>query len=1245
MDKKIGLILILLVFTIFSSVQAFSIAFCDNGVLEAGEFCDFGGSYNLTNSTYCFNSNQCDSVAAEKICLWEKNAGYNLNYLRNETYACWNGTGFQEDNCFIEGFESSEFLVESYAPGIPNGERYCIQGYCPGGTSFVDGECFDCNYYISDGYDDDTFNWTLSPLFPDNSSRITVGGKIFKDYGPLGEITLVLSNGSDSVSTTFNSNASELNFNIPTPWFVKKNDPTINITLEVSSTNCNESSVISTNVFIQDLDLDGVITAIQAGSDYEPINVYDCDDWPFDDNYHEDVLSGTRLSCPNYNTMMNLTRFYFWDSSKGVSREDFCFNDSRNYGYGKYTHCSFCRNPGMPEQADDIDNDCMGNCQANISRECIIPEYIGDGNSDSSLQSFYNDEGELIGKRGCGGSINSFGVMDNFCQMVDNNIVVNGQVCGGYNRAVKKGEFFVEESTGWLSGFKVYPKISFIPGGLGKDTLIGVSSLGKISPSNRWIYSKALLNESEYLVKKRGTVGIPDNFIDSFRGELYDSFDDFLNLIITPSFSVMGTVDYMRMSDVPGDICDSFATAGVSCGSNSLKVSDLLKTNLWNWETVCVPKDKCNDGVSNSLSRNIFETIPYKAYLPEFETHIHKIGDTPVEQPLPPYLAEVGQRFVDNDAPECKFNDVALLNSDIRGILPTYLSSDYKINSITNQVYCSDDDLDGFCACPIPAIKTMIFSGGSKPPADQIMSEKIISIAGLPDQILIEYCDFDYAKQLGFSVSKSFSDCDDRLGDDSSQYVYSSDVAMAGNQIYATSSLGWDLSSPEYISAWHVHPFSPVTSSSCLFGFDLNCNKDGFSGSLTNLLKVDSPFDFNTNTGSERGSLKKGNDLSRDMVCLDQDILKTLENDLLTVYGGVSLASLIAGGAFMGVGTLFPPSAPFLFPVGATFLTTSAYSSVAATFVSSVALARHIDTISSSGYSFENDDKVRLGFLVLATASIKPTISNSHKQTVNLFSSSQRGKEISLAYTKSRISRVSQKVDSTGNNHAVLSPKFTNPSLSGTGNMVIHGKTHKVLFTSGLPSGVSGAAATPQMGYDFRKAYDVFGYNLAKKAGLDPTKDAFMILSNKILKQNGLTARNFEVIFHEARHLEGGAETAAFLSGQISTIAGKSIKISYVNDLGETITKTYRPDLVQRSLEVFRGSLSPAENALNALVKYPISSGRGYREPLVFFMSTDTGTVDLSPAAIAGILSVPVGVYQLKFVFYDPYFGNSSSSE
>ncbi len=164
MDKKIGLILILLVFTIFSSVQAFSIAFCDNGVLEAGEFCDFGGSYNLTNSTYCFNLNQCDLIAAS-FCF--ENPSYSdetrmIDSLNNLWIGgAWSNVSNLTGSSFVD-----KRLIEHYSMGIPGGFRYCEYRNCEQGYSPVDGECVEGN---SNSCESEDFGESrCAPLFIDS---------------------------------------------------------------------------------------------------------------------------------------------------------------------------------------------------------------------------------------------------------------------------------------------------------------------------------------------------------------------------------------------------------------------------------------------------------------------------------------------------------------------------------------------------------------------------------------------------------------------------------------------------------------------------------------------------------------------------------------------------------------------------------------------------------------------------------------------------------------------------------------------------------------------------------------------------------------------------------------------------------------------------------------------------------------------------------------------------------------------
>lgn len=306
----------------------------------------------------------------------------------------------------------------------------------------------------------------------------------------------------------------------------------------------------------------------------------------------------------------------------------------------------------------------------------------------------------------------------------------------------------------------------------------------------------------------RGTVGLPEQYIDSFRGEF--------NKKIGSSDRTLFDLFWAKERGIVGD-----------------------KTKF-KWNTSCVAKDKCSDMADNNGNRDIFSSEPYASLFKQINNI--SLGDTSYSFrdhfPVPMRLADV-------DEPSCKFNSGGeaaiaaiysnVVSASISGDVPTPIS-DRKIadgfykkdllkQGANSMGYCQDFDGDGFCGCPSGAI-----------------------VNGVCDVGKMFY---DY----GQIMSKQFPDCVE---------VMPLEYSQLG--IFTSKSTGWGLLS-EDVSAWHIHPFTQINKNSCTFGEkitnpvdgtavyvapDLNCNKNGAAGQdLESLYFGGTPFDNNLSTGRE----------------------------------------------------------------------------------------------------------------------------------------------------------------------------------------------------------------------------------------------------------------------------------------------------------------------------------------------------------------------------------------------------------
>jgi hypothetical protein len=660
----------------------------------------------------------------------------------------------------------------------------------------------------------------------------------------------------------------------------------------------------------------------------------DCDDWPFDDNATDNAGNCTK-------DLEKLKALRIPEMTQEL-KEKLCYSDSDNDGLADNSSCSYCRNPSMREIADDVDNDCQGNCQANSSKRCILfdEDYVGDGAED--LNETYLGEG-FCGYNESSSSVkpinNSYNIPDAFCQMVDNNIKYCEEYepdktcskeanCSGYNRAVRFGytakykeslKTTYDPSTnapiassmsqqvcpnGKPCFSQVYDLVIVKPSGLSyvipldiipavdnpaklKETAvinIGDALCGHYRVYTNWKQEGGMymptgvineivpigecLSSNEASGKKRGTIGniSADWFIDSFRGEL----------------NYISQYEYLPFPSLLGGFGSSFQDYITSNGF----------TNITFWPTQCVAKDKCNDGGSHDLKEDLRKVDPYGYYLPAPEA-VEYQGEVYIPN-LPNFS------LVDVDDPDCKFkvkNIDYITGSESEEYFPNYSSSEYLVNPIKNSSYCLDKDGDGFCGGLLSEVDDLLSDCERAPSSSPVIPTPEAPEPTTPCIAYEKKIVLNESETLKkYSISPQFPDCDDNLTDDKTQYVGST-----GKPIVTGPYLGWGenrtdtpLANSNY-SAWHVHPFSPVTPASCTFSnFDFDCNKDAIDN-LAELFRGTGPFDVDSSTGKEFICYEGG----CDRVCnLGDDPYWVAARDVSNKIAVASLFSLGAGAGY-----------------------------------------------------------------------------------------------------------------------------------------------------------------------------------------------------------------------------------------------------------------------------------------------------------------------------------------------------------
>jgi len=595
----------------------------------------------------------------------------------------------------------------------------------------------------------------------------------------------------------------------------------------------------------------------------------DCNNLPFSDSYYESVYS-----CENGLKLLLNTKM-----SDSQARKDICFNDNNNDGVGDYAHCGFCINPDQTEVVDNVDNDCRGSCQGASSKNCFVPitNYVGDGANDLIVNESSEDDS-------CASVVNAWGVEDNFCQMVDNNIEIDGSVCEGYKRAVKGTSAVVEPN--WFGSDMFY---SLIPGGNGNNVLCGRFDLiGNDANGKTPLLKEKFVVDEEGFSKQRSTSDLPVSFIDSFWGEC--DFDVF----------------YQRFNN---DIPKGFE-----------------------WEDICVLKDKCADGVDNDGEESLNKIAPYGDYLAKLQNL--KVTDAKgnVQTSALDDKTDFFMMLVDGEDPSCKWENSPSLLEDKKQVLPDYSSALQKINSYKNKPYCYDEDGDGFCGCPdsqIQTVKSPVYSFLSEAesafnsayPQDhkdllqdsEFMNYKYFCdnwdktawpyYAGTNCYYELYYCRDENAFVNGYNLPSKlqFPDCVD-----SPEVVSFYD----GDAVKIEEYFNWQMSEVgKDVSGENIHPLTYVPSGFARYSYyDFNCNGAGVSGYDYSALKSGKTvFDWNSLTGIEYG---KDSAWSKDII---SDAITARDPKL---FGRLSSGLAVAGLGLLVVGVVFPPAGGILIAGG-----------------------------------------------------------------------------------------------------------------------------------------------------------------------------------------------------------------------------------------------------------------------------------------------------------------------------------------
>jgi hypothetical protein len=417
----------------------------------------------------------------------------------------------------------------------------------------------------------------------------------------------------------------------------------------------------------------------------------------------------------------------------------------------KYSVCAKCIHSSAIEVCDGVDNNCKGRCEGKVvngkfgEKECEL-NWITSGVDSSGGYSTDCSGLELYGPNGA-----DFG--NGYCQMIDDNVVVNERTCGGLSQCTKSGGY-VEENINKINinnlknvepnvvenngGYAYLIEEKFWGGG-GYILLPGPS----INIKENWIFNPASSSNSEchhsYLLK---TINNYETFSQAAEILILDYGFEQVDCYDIYKCKYEKEVVVANCLPASEKIVAENPDSGNIAGFYNYFVEDNRDTEVYpseqimkglSWQTSCAIKDKCADKLDNdgeeNLKQALFNNYNYQyqeqekwtlraiccqydsgsyVYKPILEwklvldtTNPKACGTITYEQ----VLVE-GERLDDSKCVEvigAKPDDkvIEIKGSNISLIDVDDLDCHHDSNGVILP-YCLDEDNDGYCGCLKP---------------------------------------------------------------------------------------------------------------------------------------------------------------------------------------------------------------------------------------------------------------------------------------------------------------------------------------------------------------------------------------------------------------------------------------------------------------------------------------------------------------------------------------------------------------